>query len=323
VTGVPDDGQGTAPESADLVARAVSGQAAAVARALTELELGSARALALIPALWRLAPRAARIIGVTGAAGVGKSTLVSRMVAEYAGLSARPAVLAIDPSSETSGGSFLGDRIRMTELAPAAFVRSLPNRAVAGGLAPAAAICVAFLVRCGFDPVIIETVGVGQSEISVSRIAQTTVTCLAPGLGDRIQAAKAGLMESADIFVITKSDLPAADTAVKQVLAMANLGQRAPGSWRRPVCAVSAVTGDGVTDLVAKVSEHQDWARRSGRLETSSQALAAECVRWAVHLLTRSVPGNGAGDTLRIASADVAAGRTDPVTASRRLLAAS
>jgi LAO/AO transport system kinase len=323
VSGAPSGEHDAAVESEDLVVRAVSGQAAAVARALTEIELGSEHALALIPAIWGLAPPAARIIGITGAAGVGKSSLVSRLVAEYADRSGRPAVLAIDPSSERSGGSFLGDRIRITELAPTAFVRSLPNRATTGGLAPAAAICVALLVRCGFDPVIVETAGAGQSETAVSRIAQTTVTCLAPGLGDHIQAAKAGLMESADIFVITKSDLPAADATVKQVLATANLGQRAPGSWRRPVCAVSALTGDGVADLVAKVSEHQDWCERSGRLDAKSQALAAECVRWAVHLLTRPVTSGRKQDALRTASADVAACRTDPITASRRLLATS
>jgi LAO/AO transport system kinase len=318
---VIDRGAGAAA-SVDIVERATRGESAAVARMLTEIEWGTDVALSLVAEIWRLDPPESRVIGITGAAGVGKSSLVSRLLAEYSVEPQRPAVLAIDPSSERTGGSFLGDRVRMAELAPTAFLRSLPNRAIAGGLAPAAAISIAILARCGFDPVIVETVGIGQSEVAVSQVAQTTVTCLAPGLGDRIQAAKAGLMETADIFAVTKSDLPSARVTVDHVRAMVNLGARAPGTWRRPVCAVSARTGDGVAELVASVAEHQDWCRRPDRFEPRSRSLATQCVLWASDLLARrAVEQARSQDALGIASADVASGRLDPIAASRRIAA--
>ena len=205
----------------------------------------------------------ARVVGVTGAPGTGKSTLTGRL-ATASGAS-RPAILAIDPSSPLTGGAILGDRIRMdSHVSSSAFIRSMATRGHAGGLAVAVPDAVRVLDAAGCDPIIVETVGVGQVEVSIAAAADTTVVVVTPGWGDAVQANKAGLLEVADIFVVNKADRPDARGARRDLELMLDLGHR--GGWRAPIVLTTATEGEGIDNLWAEIERHTAHLHDSGEL---------------------------------------------------------
>jgi len=205
----------------------------------------------------------ARVIGITGAPGTGKSTITGRL-ADVSG-AARPAILAIDPSSPLTGGAILGDRIRMDgHISSSAFIRSMATRGHAGGLAVAVPDAIRVLDAAGCDPVIVETVGVGQVEVSVAAAADTTVVVVTPGWGDAVQANKAGLLEVADVFAVNKADRPDARGARRDLELMLDLGHQ--DGWRAPIVLTTANQGEGIEDLWAEIERHAAHLRESGQL---------------------------------------------------------
>lgn len=204
------------------------------------------------------------IIGMTGSPGVGKSTTTSALVQHYRDDGKRVAVLAVDPSSPFSGGALLGDRVRMQVHAtdPGVFIRSMAARGHLGGLAAATPLALQVLQFCGFDVILLETVGVGQSEIDVARMADSTVVILAPGMGDGIQAAKAGIIEVADVFAVNKADRDGADATIRELRAVVSLGTW--HGWEPPVVKMQAAVGIGIADLAQALAAHQEWLGESG-----------------------------------------------------------
>lgn len=246
----------------------LSGERGAVARAISQIERGErdpgAVSNALAPHLGR-----AHVLGVTGSPGAGKSTLVHALLGEMLARGRRIAVVAVDPSSPISGGAVLGDRVRMGEHGahPDVFIRSVASRGHLGGLSVSTEAIVDVLDAAGFDTVIVETVGAGQSEVEIMRVADTRLVACAPGLGDNIQAIKAGILEIADVLAVTKSDLPGAEGTARDLKDMLHLRAAAPQqSWVVPVINSSATTGAGVTQLVDAIEAHRTKAGTSRRL---------------------------------------------------------
>ncbi len=264
------------PAPHDLIERFVAGDVRALARALTRVEAGDTQGRAFAGAVRRRTEgRHARVIGVTGAPGAGKSTLVDRLVGVWRARDARVAVLAIDPSSPFTGGALLGDRVRMTRWSgdPGVFVRSMASRGRTGGLAPTALDALALLEAFGFDVVLLETVGVGQAEVDVVAVADTVLVALAPGQGDDVQAAKAGLMEIADVFALTKADRPDAPQLAREVRDALALRPSEAGGWTpavvRLAAGASAAPPDlgpdgGVPALVAVLDAHAHHQAATG-----------------------------------------------------------
>jgi LAO/AO transport system kinase len=255
--------------SLELAERASAGDLRAVARLLTRAEAGVEECRPALDEMFRRAGRA-HVVGITGVPGSGKSTLVCRLAAEIRKSGRRVAIVAIDPSSPFSGGSILGDRIRMGELGadPGVFVRSMATRGALGGLARGTLEAVDILDAAGFDVVIIETVGVGQDEVDIVRASHTTVVVSAPGLGDDIQAIKAGILEIADIHVVSKCDKPEANKAVADLKNMLALGRALAHSrtWQAPVLATSAQRGEGIAELTAAIGRHREALEASGEI---------------------------------------------------------
>ncbi|HYB08567.1 MAG TPA: methylmalonyl Co-A mutase-associated GTPase MeaB [Alphaproteobacteria bacterium] len=269
----------------------LDGDRVALARALSAIESEAGEAASVLRTIFPRLGRA-RVVGVTGAPGAGKSTLVNAYIAELRKRGTSVGVVAIDPSSPHSGGAILGDRIRMTQHSgdPGVFVRSLASRGHLGGLSRAASRAVDVMDAAGRDVVIVETVGAGQSEIEIAEIADTKIVITAPGLGDEVQALKAGILEIADILVVNKADLPDARRAAAQFEAM--LDFRDSAKWRPTVLCVSSIRGEGIAELADAVVAHgrsiapaagiraNNAARRVQRLLS---AIAAERVRGALH----------------------------------------
>ncbi len=206
----------------------------------------------------------ARIIGLTGAPGVGKSTMTGALVGAFRAAGRRVAVLAVDPTSPFTGGALLGDRIRMQEHATddQVFIRSMASRGHLGGLSAATPQAIRVLDAAGFDLIIVETVGVGQAEVAVASLADSVVVLLAPGMGDAVQAAKAGILEVADLFVVNKADKPDTQQVVRDLRNMIALGDRDPGAWKPPIIAATATNGPrdaGVAELLTRLDAHWDW----------------------------------------------------------------
>ncbi len=309
----------------DLVARAADGQARAVARLISLVEDASP---ALREVMELLAPRAghARVIGLTGSPGVGKSTSTNALVAAYRRLGLRVGVLAVDPSSPFSGGALLGDRVRMQDHATddGVFIRSMASRGHLGGLSWATPQALRVLGAAGCDVVLVETVGVGQAEVAVASLADTTLVLLAPGMGDGIQAAKAGILEVADVFVVNKADRDGADQVVRDLRYMLSLGdRRTDDGWRPPILRTVAARGEGADEVVAEIERHGAWLERSGQLAARRTARAADEVEAiALTALRERIGDLRGGDALGRLAARVVAGELDPYAASDELVAA-
>ncbi|WP_193661566.1 methylmalonyl Co-A mutase-associated GTPase MeaB [Nocardioides kribbensis] len=308
----------------DLVAAAREGQPRAVARLISMVEDESP---ALREVMAALAPHTGRaqVVGLTGSPGVGKSTSTNALVTRLRAAGKRVGVLAVDPSSPFSGGALLGDRIRMSDHASDAgvYIRSMAARGHLGGLAWSTPQAIRVLDAAGCDVVLVETVGVGQSEVEVAARADTTLVLLAPGMGDGIQAAKAGILEIGDVYVVNKADRDGADQVRRDLRGMLSMADRPAGAWRPPVVATVASSGDGVDEVVAELDRHHAWLHETGELRRRRTRRAREeVVAIAVTALRRSwgdVDGRSELDALAEA---VAAGESDPYAAADRLLGA-
>jgi LAO/AO transport system kinase len=309
----------------ELVERARRGEQLAVARLISLVEDGAEAALREVAAALGPHTGRAHVVGVTGPPGVGKSTTTSAVVAQLRAQGRRVGVLAVDPSSPFSGGALLGDRVRMGEHATddGVFIRSMATRGHLGGLAWATPQALRVLDAAGCDVVVVETVGVGQSEVAVVGLADTTVVLLAPGMGDGVQAAKAGILEIADVFAVNKADRDGARQTVRDLRQMLAFGEQgAEDGWRRPVVRTVAARAEGVDDLVAALDDHRDWLDRSGerarrrraRAEAEIEAIALEQHRSRIGDL-----GGAAG--LQQLAERVLAGELDPYEAADALTA--
>lgn len=305
---------------AQLVAAARGGERRAAARLLTLVEQGGQPADEVAGATHQLVDNA-HVVGVTGPPGAGKSTLTAALTTLLADQGRRPAVLAVDPSSPLTGGAILGDRVRMVEATAAGvFIRSMATRGHAGGLALAVPGMVRVLDAAGFDPVVVETVGVGQVEVDVATAADTVLVVVTPGMGDAVQANKAGLLEVADLFAVNKSDRPnAADTRrdLELMLDLSDMtGHRRAGSPGRPVIVSTvATTGGGVEELARAVDDHLEALVSSGSLAVRRQGRRSAEVRSRLdHLLLEA-----SAAAVASASADGSADREAPGTTAQRL----
>jgi LAO/AO transport system ATPase len=221
----------------------------------------------------------ARVVGLTGAPGVGKSTTTSALVGALRDAGKTVAVHAVDPSSPFSGGALLGDRVRMQDHATdeGVFIRSMASRGQLGGLSAAVPQALRVLDAAGCDIILVETVGVGQAEVEIASLADTTLLVLAPGMGDGIQAAKAGIIEIADVFVVNKADRDGADQVARDLRYMQSLGGRhsSAGAWRPPIVKTSAARNEGIADLLAAIDKHAGWMAEHSELERRRRARAA------------------------------------------------
>jgi LAO/AO transport system kinase len=301
-------------EAAALLAGDILG----VAKALSVVERGGREAEELLTGLRGRVGRA-RTVGITGAPGVGKSTLVQSLGTALLRRGERVAVLAVDPSSPFSGGALLGDRVRMPAfLAAGGFVRSMATRGALGGLAVAASDALDVLDAAGFEWVLLETVGVGQDEVDVAGEVETVVVVTVAGLGDDVQAAKAGVMEIADVFAVNKADRPGVEAQVAAIEGMLALAP--PAAWRPPVVRTTATTGEGVEDLLAAVLEHQRFLDGGQRRREARRRRARRRVERLLSALIQERMRTGHRAALAAALAEVGEGAVDPYTAARRLL---
>jgi len=333
----------------DLVGRAREGDVRATARLVSLVEDASPLLREVAAAL---APHTGRavVIGLTGAPGVGKSTTTSALVRAYREQGKRVGVLAVDPSSPFTGGALLGDRIRMQEHAtdPDVFIRSMATRGHLGGLAWATPQAIRVLDAAGFDVVLVETVGVGQSEVEVAGAADTTVVLLAPGMGDGVQAAKAGILEIGDVFVVNKADRDGADATARELRYMLSLGHRggaavgtgggaavgtgggaavgtragAAVGWTPPIVKTIASQGEGMAEVVAALDAHREWLESSGQLVARRRARAAAEIE-AIALTSLRARMDDLREGLRPGDLadEVASGRLDPYAAADQLIA--
>ncbi len=306
----------------DLVERARSGDARAVARLISLVEDASPR---LREVMAGLAPYTgnAQIVGITGSPGVGKSTSTSALVTELRKAGKRVGVLAVDPSSPFSGGALLGDRIRMQDhaLDKDVYIRSMASRGHLGGLSWTTPQALRVLDAAGCDVVLVETVGVGQSEVEIAGLADTTLVLLAPGMGDGLQAAKAGILEIGYVYVVNKADRDGAEQVRRELRTMISLAERSEGDWKPPIVLTVAQTGQGVDEVVEKIDAHRAWMESSGELdrrrvrrardEIEAIAVTALRARWGdVHERTE----------LDELAEQVVEGKTDPYRAADVLL---
>lgn len=304
---------------ADAVLR---GDRRAIARAITLVENSSPEAQKIVSQLYPHTGKA-QVIGVTGPGGAGKSTLVEKIIRELRRQGKTVGIVAVDPTSPFSGGAFLGDRIRMQDLSTdeGVFIRSMATRYNPGGLAKATKDAVRILDASGRDVVIVETVGAGQSEVDIIKIAQTVVVVLAPGLGDEIQAIKAGIMEIGDIFVVNKADRENASKAVTDIQAMLGLSNH-EGGWTPAIIKTVAITGEGTSQLLEKIDEHRRYLEKGEATIRQKRIVEAELVeaikqKTAEHIL-ETLRRSGKLDTL---VSQILAKETDPLTAAEKVLA--
>lgn len=306
-----------------LVELARAGDPRAVARLITLVESGDELLPRVAAALAPYAGRA-QVVGLTGSPGVGKSTTTNELVRALRARGRRVGVLAVDPSSPFSGGAILGDRVRMQDHAtdPGVYIRSMSSRGHLGGLSAATPQAVRVLEGAGCDVVLVETVGVGQAEVEVASLADTTLVLLAPGMGDAIQAVKAGILEIADVFVVNKADRDGANATVRDIQGMIALGERGPGEWRPQVVRSIAARGEGIDDIVAAIDKHRGWLEQHGELRRRRQArAAAEIEAIALGALRARIGSLRDGTELPALAAKVAEGALDPYAAADELLA--
>jgi LAO/AO transport system kinase len=295
--------------------RARAGDHRALARLLSLVEDESPQIRSVIKELLP-STGAARIIGLTGAPGVGKSTVTGALVGAYRAAEKRVAVLAVDPTSPFTGGALLGDRVRMQEHATddQVFIRSMASRGHLGGLAASTPQAIRVLDAAGFELIIIETVGVGQAEVAIASLADSVVVLLAPGMGDAIQAAKAGILEVADVFVVNKADKPDSQQVVRDLRNMIALAHQ---EWKPPIVSTIAMKGEGIGELVERLDEHWAWLNSTSNLEKRRQGRAREEI---TALAFTALRGRLAANGLDTLARQVAGGTLDPFTAAEELL---
>jgi len=307
---------------AELVEQARAGRPRAVARLISMVEDRSPALREVSAALTPLVGRA-HVVGITGSPGVGKSTSTSAIVTALRAQGRRVGVLAVDPTSPFSGGALLGDRVRMQEhaLDEGVYIRSMASRGHLGGLSATAPQALRVMDAAGCDVVLVETVGVGQSEVEIAGLADTTLVLLAPGMGDGIQAAKAGILEIGDVFVVNKADRDGAQSTRRELRSVVAMTGGDDAAWKPPILLTTATSGEGVDEVVAAIAQHHDHLDRSGELtrrrlarvrrEIEALALAEVSQRFA-HL---------SGDVrLDDLAAQVLAGDTDPFAAADSLV---
>ncbi len=296
-----------------------------MARLVSMVEDGSPQLREVMAALTPHAGHA-QVVGITGSPGVGKSTTTNALVTELRKADKRVGVLAVDPSSPFSGGALLGDRVRMQDHATdeGVYIRSMASRGHLGGLSWTTPQALRVLDAAGCDVVIVETVGVGQSEVEIAGLADTTVVLMAPGIGDGIQAAKAGILEIGDVYVVNKADRDGAEQVRRELRSTIALGDRPEGAWKPPIVLTVAQSGRGVDEVVRELDRHRAWLEESGELtrrrlrrareEIEAIAVAALRDRW------ENVSGHDDLDALAEA---VVAGEKDPYAAADELVASS
>ena len=303
----------------DLASGILSGEALAIARGISVVERGGEAAASLVREIFARSGRAF-LVGVTGAPGVGKSTLVDGLISRWRQRGQTVGVIAVDPSSPFSGGAMLGDRVRMQAHAQDAgvFIRSMATRGQLGGLARASADAALVLDASGKDIVVIETIGVGQDEVEVARTADVCGVVLVPGMGDDVQALKAGVMETADVFILNKADREGADRAAAEIEAMLGLNPVVDGRWRPPVVRTRATTGEGLDKVIEILDRFRE---SSGRVEVRRRERAAAAVRAiVVHELARRVESHLSALEMDRLVDRIAARTLDPYTAAQEIL---
>lgn len=311
----------------DIAERLLNGDRRALARMVTLIENEAPQARRYLAELHQHAGRA-HIIGVTGPPGAGKSTLVTHLVRELRRRDRKIGVVAIDPTSPFTGGAILGDRIRMMELAgdPQVFIRSMASRGSLGGLSASTRDVVRAMDAAGYDPIIIETIGTGQAEVEVMRAAQTVLVVSAPGMGDEVQAIKAGILEIADIFVVSKADKPGADQTVAELAMLLSLDpnrrlhDKSKPYWRIPVLKTSAIKDQGISQLVDAIEQHRQYLLESGMLAHRAQRqVRSEVEALVVHAVINALKNEVTGDEWQKVLEDITARERDPYSVANEL----
>jgi LAO/AO transport system kinase len=311
----------------NLAERLLSGDRRALARMVTLIENESPQARRYLAELHQHAGNA-HIVGVTGAPGAGKSTLVTHIVRELRRRDRKVGVVAVDPTSPFTGGAILGDRIRMMELAgdPNVFIRSMASRGSLGGLSASTRDVVRAMDAAGYNPIIIETVGTGQAEVEVMRAAQTVLVVSAPGMGDEVQAIKAGILEIADIFVVSKADKPGADQTVAELAMLLSLDpnrrlhDKSKPYWRIPVLKTSAIKDQGITQLVDAIERHREYLVESGMLAHRAQRqVRSEVEALVVHAVMNALREELTEDEWQKLLEDITTRERDPYSVAGEL----
>jgi len=307
--------------AADLAENLLAGDKRALARAISLVENDDPEGWALVREVYPRTGRAS-VVGFTGPPGVGKSTLIGRLIEHARGLERQVAVLSIDPSSPFTQGALLGDRIRLTDhfLDPGVYIRSMATRGSLGGLSEATLQAALLMDASGKDDVFLETVGVGQAEVDIIDHADTVVLVLMPGSGDSIQALKAGVMEIPDVIAVNKADHPLTDTMVREIRGVLSLGPQE--GWRVPIVKTEASTGEGVDELAGKIAEHRTFIEEQGTLaERRKRNLMNEVLALAAGRLRRALETRVHGDPeVQKLLDEVVARRLDPASAAAKLL---
>ena len=311
--------------SLDLVDAVSAGEPRAIARMLSRAESGAVEARAALDLIYQRTGRA-HVVGITGVPGSGKSTLVAKLAAQFRKSARKVGIIAVDPSSPFSGGSILGDRIRMGEVSgdPGVFVRSMASRGAMGGLARGTLEAVDILDAGGYEVIIIETVGVGQDEVDIVRAAHTTVVVSAPGLGDDIQAIKAGILEIADIHAVSKADKPEADRTMSDLKNMLGLGVALTGKVVGrlvPVLKTCSPTNEGIAELASAIDAHREYLVTSGELLQRRQAIRERRMLKAAEVILHDEFEHHREGRMAALLGELANGHISPQTAARRLLA--
>jgi len=311
----------------NIVERLLSGDRRALARMVTLIENEVPAARRYLAELHQHAGRA-HVVGVTGAPGAGKSTLVTHIVRELRRRDAKVGVVAVDPTSPFTGGAILGDRIRMMELSydPNVFIRSMASRGSLGGLSASTRDVVRAMDAAGYNPIIIETVGTGQAEVEVMRTAQTVMVVAAPGMGDEIQAIKAGILEIADIFVVSKADKPGADQTAAELAMLLSLDpirrqhDKSKPYWRIPVLKTAAIKDQGITQVVDAMKENYNYLVESGMLASRAQRqIRSEIEALVLHAVVNTLKAKTTEDEWQQMVEDIKNKRSDPYSVASEL----
>jgi len=309
------------PADASLAQRLLAGDRRALARAISLVENHDPAGWALVREVYPHTGKAT-VVGITGAPGAGKSTLIGGLISNRRAADRSVAVLSIDPSSPFTQGALLGDRIRLTEhfLDPGVFIRSMANRGALGGLSEASLQAALLMDAAGRDDVFLETVGVGQADVDIIDHADTVLLVLMPGAGDSVQALKAGIMEIPDIIVVNKADHPLTQTMVREIRSVLSLAPQ--GSWKVPILQTEAIDGRGVDELMDKLLEHRAHIEAEGTLsERRRRNLRSEVLALATHRVRRDLEERLAqGDGFEKLIDDVVARRLDPASAAAAIL---